>query len=46
MKIHHMLLAGIGVKIFTLGLGLLAANTYGALLLDMDKFPDWANKTI
>ena len=45
MKIYHMLGAGLGLKVITLGLSLLAANTYGGPLLGMDTFPDWANTT-
>ena len=45
MKIYHMLGAGLGLKVLTLGLSLLAANTYGGPLLGMDTFPDWANTT-
>ena len=46
MKIHQMLGAGLGVKIITLVLGLIAANTYGGPLLGMNEFPDWANQTL
>ena len=45
MRIYHMLGAGLGLKVITLGLSLLAANTYGGPLLGMDTFPDWANNT-
>lgn len=40
-----MILAGLGVKIITLGLSLVAANTYGGPLLGMNEFPTWANET-
>ena len=46
MRMYHMILAGLGVKIITFGLSLVAANTYGGPLLGMDEFPDWANETV
>ena len=45
MKIYHMFLPGLGVKVITLILSLVAANTYGGPLLGMNQFPDWANST-
>ena len=46
MKIYHMVLTGFGVKMITLVLSLVAANTYGGPLLGMDQFPDWANSSV
>ena len=46
MRMYHMILGGLGVKIITFGLSLVAANTYGGPLLGMNEFPAWANETV
>ena len=46
MKIYHMVLSGLGVKIVAIVASLVAANTYGGPLLGMNHFPDWANNTL
>ena len=46
MRMYHMILAGLGVKIITFSLSLVAANTYGGPLLGMNDFPAWANETV
>ena len=46
MRMYHMILAGLGVKIITFCLSLVAANTYGGPLLGMNEFPAWANETV
>ena len=45
MRVHHMAGAGLGMKVIALTASLLAANTWGAPLLGMDHFPEWANTT-
>lgn len=46
METRHMVMAGIGINILTLGLNNLAANTYGKYLLNLGEFPDWANSSV
>ena len=46
MKIHQMVLAGLGMKIISLAASLLAANTWGTPILGMDEFPAWANTSL
>ena len=46
MRIHQMVLAGLGMKLITLAASLLAANTWGNPILGMDQFPGWANTTL
>ena len=45
MDTRQMIMAGLGLNILTLGVNVLAANTYGWLLMDLGHFPDWANST-
>jgi len=45
MKSWQMLTAGIGMNIATLVVSVVAASTYGSVVLNLDKFPDWANTT-
>ena len=46
MIIIMMIMRMIMTQVITLGLSLVAANTYGGPLLGMDEFPDWANETV
>merc|ERR1712142_312366 len=46
METRHMMMAGIGLNVFTLIVNVLAANTYGGPLLSLSRFPDWANETL
>jgi len=45
MKSWQMLTAGIGMNIATLVVSVVAASTYGSVVLNLDEFPDWANTT-
>ena len=46
MMIMIIIMMIVMTQVITLGLSLVAANTYGGPLLGMDEFPDWANETV
>ena len=42
MDTRQMIMAGLGLNILTLAVNVLAANTYGSVLLNLREFPEWA----